>query len=299
MNAFAINTNLVPLPVLSSSNALTLGYKGSFFITSEMDHLEIQNGNAVLFIKAQNDDLRFTNNAIISSIGNVDVIKPSDNDIKRHKGSLKPKDTYRHHYSFVVNQQLKSNNLLSELEYSLPIIYNFHKPKVHFQQQYRALQKNDYDTITNGWIYATRTVFGKMVNAIPRQNKLEFMLRAIDNFSTIDFSKVPLMDGLEFLHEYIDTRILSRGRILVATNNLIQKKLSDLVPPDEIGFINPNNEQSNKISAQAKIFEDLFSLEKKHDLKQSLKLMIQQKSEQEERFEKIFSRQTWPIDLSV
>jgi YD repeat-containing protein len=224
---------------------------------------------------------------------------PSDKDLKKHRGPLKPKDTYRHHYSFVVDQQLKTNNLLSDLEYSLPIIYNYHKPKVHFQQQYRGLQKTDYDTIVNGWVYATRTVFGKMVNAIPRQNKLEFMLRAIDNFSTIDFTKIHLMDGLEFLYEYIDARILSRGRILVATNNLIEKKLSDIIPPDEVGFISPDGEQNNKLSTQAKIFDELFSLEKKHNLRQSLKSFIAQKSEQEERFEKIFSKQTWPIDLSV
>jgi hypothetical protein len=299
MNAFAINTNLVPLPALSSSNALTIGYRGSFFITSELDELEIQKGNSILFIKSQNEDLKFTNNATISTIGGVDVIKPSDKDLKKHRGPLKPKDTYRHHYSFVVDQQLKTNNLLSDLEYSLPIIYNYHKPKVHFQQQYRGLQKTDYDTIVNGWVYATRTVFGKMVNAIPRQNKLEFMLRAIDNFSTIDFTKIHLMDGLEFLYEYIDARILSRGRILVATNNLIEKKLSDIIPPDEVGFISPDGEQNNKLSTQAKIFDELFSLEKKHNLRQSLKSFIAQKSEQEERFEKIFSKQTWPIDLSV
>ena len=226
---------------------------------------------------------------------------PSIEEIAKSAEARRPRpaDSYHHYFSYLIDKQLNQNNTLTDLEYSLESVNNFSEPIRHFQTQYRKLIEDDFETIVNGWIYATRTVFGKLVNSIPRQNKLEFMLQAIDRFDTIEFKSVPLLDGLDFLNEFIETRILSRGKLLVATNRLISKKLNDLFDKDEVGFIDPMTEKSNRIAPQAAIFEQLLALENDVNLKTNLNKAIHANEDLESRFEKQFSKKSWPIDLRV
>jgi hypothetical protein len=293
MPAVAINTKYVPLPGLSGSNFLKAGVQGEFRIESTLQYLPIDAGDGLIFIKPQNKDLLFTNLAIVDKVGEKRFIKGTTG-----KGNtIINQDHYEHYFNFEVEKTLTKNNRLSELEFSLPVIENYHKPEVHFQSQFRTLPNKDFDTIVNGWVYATRTVFGKLVNALPRQNKLEFMIQAMDHFSTIDFRETALVDGLEFLYQYIDRRILSRGRLLVATDGIIKKELDSLLPPEDIGFIDPETRSVQNISTQAKIFKSLFDIEKQKSLKKSLQETIKNNQALETRFQKMFNRRLWPVDL--
>jgi hypothetical protein len=213
MSTVAINTKYISLPELAQVNALRIGSKGEFSILSTDRALPIEVGNDLLFIKPDNSDLVFTNSAIIKDIGEKDLVKGKPH-IPGKGLTYENRDRYNHHFKYEVKTVLNRNNRLSELEYSLPVVDNYNKPETHFQSQYRALPQNDYETIVNGWIYATRTVFGKLINALPRPNKLEFMIQAMDHFSAIDFRNTSLLEGLDFLYQYIDRRILSRGIIL-------------------------------------------------------------------------------------
>jgi len=299
MQAFAINTKQVPILQVLSNKDLHKGIEASFSILSEEKSLDIRLKNIIILAKPQNNDLMFINEGIITKIGEITQVPPSTKDIERAiaNGRPSPKEKFRYNYTFQVDKLLQKNNLLSDLQYSLTAVDNHKVPQSHFYQQYRKLQKNDYDTIVNGWVYASRTAFGKLVNAIPRKNKLEFMLQAMDKFDTIDFKSIPLLEGLDFLYEYINSRILSRGKLLVETNKLIHNKLNKQLPADEIGFIDPVTGTTNNLNTQATIFDQLFALEKKADLKSVLNEAIKQNPEVQDHFTRIFNKQTWPIDL--
>jgi hypothetical protein len=301
MNGWAINTQYVNIPVLQRQEFLSIGTKGSFSIESDLETIDIKKNNHFLLIKPYQKELVFTNKGTITNLSNVETIKPGLDAIEaaRKKNQPNPKDRFRHTYNYSIDKILIDNNNLDDLKYSLKSVDNFGKPQVHFQQQFRQLKENDFSTIVNGYIYTARTVFGKLVNSIPRQNKLEFMLLAMEKFNTIDFVKISLLDGIEFLNEYINRRILSRGRLLVATDNLITRNLKDQVDLNEIGFIDEETGNEKNLKAQADIFKKIFDVQKNSNFLELIQTTIQQNKEIETHFFKIFKTQTWPIDLRI
>jgi len=299
MAAIAINTQYVKLIPTGSVKEHSKGFTGRFCITSILDEIGINESDQIIIARpVLEKDLRFESDGIITKVNEVKKVtqRGSPNTIGNQSP---PRDQFEHYFSVEIKKELNNNSLLSDLEYSLKSVYRFGKPIVHFQQQFRDLTKQDYETIARGWIYYSRTAFGKLVNAIPRQNKLEFMLQAMDHFSTVNFKDVSLYKGLDFLYKYIDKRILSRGRLLIETNNLLKKHLSDILPQEEIGFYNPESKKSDNLSKQAKIFEDLFKLEEKSDVRKLIRYNISEDSQLEQRFMQIFRLETWPIDLSI
>lgn len=293
MPAIAINTQYVPLTSNNEVPQMTKGHKSQFYISSLLEDLNIrQNDLVIITTPISKNDLMFECEGYITKVLQTKKVNNS-------KPLKKNKDKYEHYFSLEISKVLKRNNLLSDLEYSLKSIYRFNNPLVHFQQQFRELPKQDYDTIINGFVYYSRTAFGKLINSIPRQNKLEFMLQAMDNFSTVDFKNISLYEGLEFLYNYIDRRILSRGKILIETNNMLKDHLGDILPQQEVGFYNPQNSKTDNLSKQSDIFERLFKLQKESDVRRLIKKSISEDFHLEERFMQIFKQQTWPIDLTV
>lgn len=291
MSAIAINTNYVNL-----NSRLAVGNEGIFSIESTDLKLPIDEGDDLLFLKKHiGDDLEFSSLGLVTrSVGRE--LKPAQNINQKIK--TKPqRPKYLHKFEYKIESLLEKNNLLSELEYSLQFVENHNKPAVHFFQQYRNILTPDFETITNGWVYATRTVFGKLVNALPRQNRLEFALHAMDNFQTIDLASINILKGLNFLFEYIEKRILSRGRLLIATDNLLHFQLKDHMPANEVAIIDPDTEEKLNISAQATLFKKLFELEGQQSIETFLKKTVHDNPDIEARFQKIFKRRSWPIDL--
>lgn len=299
MSAIAINTQYVTLTPTGKIKEHSKGFTGRLCIISMLDEISIyENDQVIIATPTLDKDLKFESDGIITKVN--EIKKVTQLNLKNTIGNQNPpKDRFEHYFSIEITKELKNNSLLSDLEYSLQSVYRFSKPIVHFQQQFRNLTKQDYDTIVRGWIYYSRTAFGKLVNSIPRQNKLELMLQAMDHFSTVNFKDVSLYQGLDFLYKYIDKRILSRGRLLIETNNLLKKHLSDILPQEEIGFYNPENKKTDNISKQAGIFEDLFKLEKQSDVRKLIRENISEDSQLEQRFMQIFKLETWPIDLSI
>jgi len=303
MDAISININRAQVSITNTRDLEDVNFSSSFSINSEQRHLGIRDKTLLIIAEPEkeSEDLRFISQGKILKVKSVDVVKPSKEKINSNilNGFPPPKDIFVHHFDFSITKKLTKNNLLSDLEYSLKEVNRFNKPIVHFRRQFRVIPHDDFDTIINGWIYAARTVFGRLVNAIPRQNKLEFMLEAMNKFSTIDFKEVSLQKGLDFLYDYIDRRILSRGRLLVATNDLIEDKLSDIVPIEDIGFRNPTSGNEDTLHPQAQIFKKIFELQGKADLRKYVNAAISENSELESRFLQIFTNETWPIDLRI
>lgn len=296
MPAVAVNSKYVDIPGLNHQAFLKTGSKGGFRVESTENVLPISKGSNILFIKPKDKDLVFTNTAFITKVGDIKPAPLSPSGSKTVTAK-EEKLKYHHYFNFEVKSELKHNNKLSELEYSMHLVDNYHAPDIHFHSQIRNVPSMDYETIVNGWVYATRTIFGKLVNSLPRQNKLEFMIQAMDHFSTIDFKETSLLEGLHFLYQYIEQRILSRGRLLVATDGIMRGSLKDILPADKVGFIDPENLTVHNISSQAEIFKKLFDMEKQKNLKVMLEESLKNNKTLEERFQKMFTRRTWPVDL--
>lgn len=294
MSTIAINTQYVDLTSTNRYKEPSKGFVGSFIIESVLDELQIGKGDEVIIASPVKNDLSFVSEGVITKVNQTNKIPGQ----KQTNGQT-VKDKYLHSFQIEIQKDLTKNNLLSDLEYSIKAVYRFNNPIVHFQQQFRDLTRQDYDTIVKGLVYVTRTVFGKLVNAIPRQNKLEFMLQAMDHFSTIDFKDVDLYKGVDFLYKYIDKRILSRGRLLVSTKELMEEHLSDMLPTEKVGFFNPDNSKSDNLYEQANLFEQLFALESKSDVRKLIKKSMSEDAQLEQRFLQIFKTETWPIDLSI
>lgn len=301
MPALAINTQYVTISSTNQQSYSTIGFEGGFQINSVLDEIDIRENYEVIIASPIEKDLNFVSEGVITKVNSIDRVPPSPELVAKNKreGLSSPKENYSHNFRIKIIKELKKNNLLSDLEYSIKSVYRFNSPIVHFQSQFRSLSKQDYETIVNGWIYIARTAFGKMINAIPRQNKLEFMLQAMDHFSTVDFRTISLNEGLVFLYDYIDRRILSRGRLLVATKKLIEEHLSDILPISEVGFINPETKGTNNLNIQAQAFENLFHLEREVDFRKFVERETSEDSTLENRFLQIFKNESWPIDLTI
>ena len=267
---------------------MSRGYKGDFSIRSSFENLVINEQDEVVIALPLDGDLCFISEGLITKVKPIRKALSTDSN-----------NYFYHNYSLEIKNELKNNNLLSDLEYSIKSVYRHRNPIVHFQQQYRDLPQQDYETIVKGWVYTTRTTFGKLINSLPRQNKLEFMLQAMDKFSTVDFKDISLQSGLEFLYNYIDKRILSRGKVIVETNKLIIENLADILPHTEIGFINPESKTNNNLSVQAALFEKLFALENNSNILQFINGAKSEDTNLEHRFLQIFKSETWPIDLTI
>lgn len=298
MAAFALNSKYIPE---FANSALIKGDKGEFSIISELDEISINNHSKFILLRPVDKEFLFTNEGKITSKARIVKLPASLDQVSKAKSrnQLLPKDKFKHIFKYEINNTLSNNNTLNDLKYSLRIVYNFYKPESHFSQQFRDINTDDYQTIVNGWIYTVRTAFGKIVNALPKQNRLEFMLFAMDEFKTIDFVKIPLIQGIEFLNSYVEKRILSRGNLLVSTDKLIRKNLKDIIDAENIGFVDEITGSEKNISSQSLIFKKLQTLKNKGTLKEYLNKSINSNLELETYFNKMFKSQTWPIDLRI
>lgn len=298
MRFVALNTKYFEPKVLAALGKV--GERGSFTIKSVMEDVGITDETQFVMLEGTVQTVAFTKRGQITKKGNVVALPPSPQMIaqKKQRGQPPPRTEYLQNFEHVVEEFLTKRNTLKDLEYSLKIVDNYNSPITHFQQQHRTLDEKDFETIQHGWIYIIRTAFGKLINALPRQNKLEFMLQCMDKFSTIDFKGTSLYDGYNFLLQYIEKRILDKGRLLVHTDNLLNKHFADILPVEEIGFVDPGKMRGNNLSEQASVFRNLFKLsDKGAEINQVINRSKSAPNDLEIRFEKIFKSQTWPIDL--
>lgn len=301
MSHFIFNKTYLNIANLSTMDR----FRGSVEIKSQMENLPINVGDEYHLLEQVKKTYLFSHTGVVEKLLDTTLLPYTDVEEKKNKENLS-KDlppiprTYLHRIGLTETQPLRQNNVLSDLAYSLRVVYRFIKPHKHFESQFRKLPIADFETIKNGWLYVARTGFGKLINALPRENRLEFTLLAMKEWNTIDFRKVPYLLGLEFLQSYIHQNILQKGRILVGIKNLLLQRLSHVegLQADEIGFADPDGVHDN-IFIQAGYFEELFSEDNNFDLINKIKTGAASNVENEARFQRIFKSTTWPIDISI
>jgi hypothetical protein len=298
MQFFALNTKYSH-PIITNSPGRR-GERGTFTVKSVTDDVGITDKTQFVMLEDVKNNFTFTKKAQITKRGKIVEVPPTREQIERHKQNSQkpPRTSYLQDFDYEVDDLLAGYNTLKDLEYSLKFVKSYNNPIVHFHQTIRTLEKDDFETINKGLIYMIRTVFGKIVNVLPRQNKLEFMLQSMDKFSTIDFKGKSLYDGYQFLLEYLDRRILQKGRLLMHSDNLLKSNFDHILPVEEIGFIDPERTEGNILSEQADLFRKLFdSTSGNKSIDKILSWNNAPRDHVESRFEKIFESQTWPIDL--
>jgi hypothetical protein len=157
--------------------------------------------------------------------------------------------------------------------------------------------------------YVARTAFGKIANALPYENKLDFARLTMDRFKTVDFKGINFMKGLNFLLEYVHDNFIKQGELLIETDNMLREHLaSDELDINQVGLIelddvdedgNVIEATPNLVSKQADLFRTLLAIDRKSSFIQDIQHAIKENSDVEARFHQLFSKVSWPIDLKA
>ncbi len=291
MNYWIINKTQTKPSYSQENKSLSKSSSFSVKIETLRDKLSVRHGDGFVFFDM--------NEAKFQSYGKIDAVAKNGQIPHRHsEKDLKPKNSFT--VSGEITNKLTKTNSITDLSYSLLRINSYIKPQNHFKHQLTTVNKNDYETIVKGLIYISRTAFGKIVNSLPHPYKLEFKLLAIQEFKKDELINVEYIKLLDFLHKYLDNKILSKGRILIETDKLIKKKLSDIIPVSDIGFYGKNKEGKivyDSIDEQARIFRELFDIDANNEIINEIKKAIKENKEIENRFNKLFKRKPLPLYL--
>lgn len=219
----------------------------------------------------------------------------TENSERAKTGQAPHPQKFRYTIYVDANGELQTRNKLSDLSFSLLSVDRYEHPYRQFAKQVRTLEEEDYSTIVKGLIYVARTAFGKLVNALPLQNRLEFRLLVIQHFNSDTLTDIDYVEALDFLYNYIDQRILSQGRLLIETDRLIQETFpDDKALQRQVGFRLSEDIPADSIRIQADRFRALFEADSQNLIHQ-IKESVQQNKKIESRFQKLFSRRPLPI----
>jgi hypothetical protein len=211
----------------------------------------------------------------------------------------KPQKT-KYHYRIISDsfESYKKYNELDDYAYSLQRIFRYQNPERQFRRTFTALETEDVVTLEKEWIFISRTILGRLINALPRLNKLEFVSQAILEFNTDDLRKVSYTKGLRFLKDYIEEEILAKGRYLTSTRDLLENTLKQVVGKEDLGFL-LENEKTESIATQALLFDRVFALESTFKTLETNLVRAQEMNVNSElHFARVFRGNRWPIDLN-
>lgn len=206
----------------------------------------------------------------------------------------------KYHYRIISNtfEPFKKYHELDDYAYSLQRIFRYQNPERQFRRTFTSIETEDVVTLEKEWIFVSRTILGRLINALPRLNKLEFVSRAILKFGTDDLSKVTYTKGLRFLKDYIEEEIIARGHYLTSTRDLLQSALKDIVGKEDIGFLLEDG-KTESIRNQAILFDQVFRLESTFEtLEKNLLKAQETNANSEQHFRRVFRSNKWPIDLN-
>jgi hypothetical protein len=209
---------------------------------------------------------------------------------------------FRHTIPVKIHKKFLENNLLDEYMYSLIAVRNFSNPSIHFRHKVTSLNHNDYETIDRQMIYVTRTVFARLINALPRENRLDFVMKSIAEFDTVDLRTVPFLKAIDFLKIYVEENFLSQGRLLLGIDSLLNKGFTNLkLPIEQFSFASPDESKfiEDNILKQASLFRELFSIDENFNLINKVLKGLPNNKETEERFNALFRNKAWPIILRI
>jgi hypothetical protein len=102
---------------------------------------------------------------------------------------------------------------LEVMQFSLTIVRNTRKPRVHFRRGYRLLPNADFETLKGAEAFVARTGYLELLNALPSALRATFEADEI-LFAMGGPRRTPYRTRLQRLHLFLDQRIFSAGRLL-------------------------------------------------------------------------------------
>lgn len=224
------------------------------------------------------------------------------NNNKRKQLGKPPLKFFSHVLNFKEAKPFNRNKYLDDYTYSLIKIYKrYLQPVRHFSRQITKLEKSDFETLEKEKIFYERTVFGKLINALPYQNRLEFILYSLKEFDKPDIKNIPISDAVPFLKKFVESGIIEIGKLLISSKEMINSLQDTFTNGIDIGFIDENipgnkNFKVDLLIPQAELFENLFEIS---DFKSvySSQVLTSLKPDLS-RFNKLFGKRSWPVDIN-
>lgn len=258
-----------------------------------------------------NDNYLFTDYGIVDKIDKPIEIPYTARQIEenkdRFKAGLPPlRKEFVHPVILKVTGKIKEYKELENYTYSLLTVSNYLNPQKHFQQQYRAIREEDFETIIEEKLFVARTAFGRFVNALPKESKHDFLTYTYQHFGYNDLIGVDYIEAFTLLKKYIDENIISHAKLLRETYNILSNQLEGIeIPLREIGFSEVDTPEmiekrrSDTLSEQIPHLEELFAELSSNAFSEKYLAEITAADEDEIRFQQIFDDKPLPIDLSL
>src|ERR1700749_203086 len=230
----------------------------------------------------------------------------------RIKKKLTQYKFYIHTVKYEGASIFKKHSFLDDYTYSLLKIYKrYVKPARHFGRVITELPEVDFETLQKERIYVDRTLFGRLINALPYQNRLQFILFIIDEFKEADLRKIKFSAAFPLLKEFVNSGVIETGKYLIKSEELIERSREIFNGDLDIGFayedylINKSETQRSKeipqidyIKGQANLFRDVFNIDENFDELFTGEHLNYSK-EDREIFDKTFNQRAWPVDLNT
>lgn len=303
MSHWVFNTHYTSTPGPSS---LQFAEKEPLTIRSSTLQTKVSVYDKYIIIKPrfENEDYLFTQYGTIARVDPPIKIESLQNTFLKETTPEPPE--YLHNFILKPEGEIAGSPELENYSYSLLSVYRYLNPKVHFQQQVRKIQIEDYETITKEEIYIARTAFGNLINCLPKESKYDFVLYAIERFGTVEFKGINFIEAYGFLWEYINENILSQGKLLTETYETLRNLKETGIPVDRVGFTDGkdrdfllSNITDDSISTQALYFNDLFEEMNNNNFSLQALRKIAKENIEENRFENIFKDKSWPVDMNI
>ncbi len=319
-NHWVFNKDYIYNPTYRGAKGLDVSLR----IKSTQAKLPIRKDEKYILIEPTYEIFNFTQYGFVEKIGPVVPIEFSayekeQNEIRAKKDQPLLPQQYFHPFVLKAEGEIEETRKLNDYTYSLLSVYSYLNPQKHFQQQYRKILVEDYETITKEQVFIARTAFGNLINALPKESKYDFVLYAIEEFGTVEFKGMDFIKVYKFLWEYINENILSQGRYITSAHEILGGSLSKVgVPVSQVGFISYDEDGKDvlksdvkgqallipdkvgdSISIQSEYFKDLFKEIGNNKFSSAILEKITIGDKDEEYFKRIFSNKLWPVDMNV
>lgn len=216
-------------------------------------------------------------------------------------------------YTVIFDNQtvIDEPNGLKDYAYTLTKIRKYNSPLRNFSRSYGLLTVEDYNSIIKGRIFYARTIFGKLVNSMHPQHRLQFTQILVRENPELYFKNKNYKQLTNLLQIYIEDYILIQTRFLRTTYKMLNEIVVDF-PTESIGILDngdtDNDNQTDYVISNRKrihyIQEQVEIINRYRDILNSgfwgeVDSFWNQEREQEIDFNKLFNGRSLPIDLEL
>ncbi|MCC6725952.1 MAG: hypothetical protein IT258_15700 [Saprospiraceae bacterium] len=202
----------------------------------------------------------------------------------------------------VINQP----NKLDDFSYTLTRINRFKDPIWHFRRKYAHIEMEEFKAITNGELFVSRTVFGKLVNSLHKDHRLNFFRTLIDEKPELFFNPAEYLEAFRFLKAYLENNLFQHVEWLTQTYDMLQD-LVDEETLEQIGFADSAEDlaatrfqprKTERIASHVLKISQNQVLGNQQSLLVELEGEIQQSRENERTFNRLFRNRQLPIQFN-